>query len=371
MRVVVAPDKFKGSLTAAEAATAMRLGVLDVAPDAAVECVPVADGGEGTVDAFVTAGAVIREVTVHGPLGDPVRARLAVHGDVAVVEAAQACGLGLVERPGPLTALAADTIGVAELVLDAISAGALRVVVGIGGSASIDGGSGLARGLGALLLDAAGRPLPPGGGPLHRLDRIVTSGLVDLRGVRVAAACDVQAPLVAAALTYAAQKGAGPDEITLLEKGLSRWAEVVERDVGRSIASIPGGGAAGGLAAGAVAFLDAEIVSGVDVVLDLLGFRQAVVGADLVLTGEGSFDAQSLDGKAPVGVARLAREAGAPTWVIAGRAAVDEQQLAAAGVSGCLTLTDIAAPQQAISDAARLLRRRTADAVRMWQGAPG
>ena len=149
MRVVVAPDKFKGSLTAAEAATAMRLGVLDVAPDAAVECVPVADGGEGTVDAFVTAGAVIREVAVHGPLGDPVRARLAVRGDVAVVEAAQACGLGLVKRPSPRTALAADTFGVAELVLDAVSAGARRVVVGLGGSASSDGGAGLARGLGA------------------------------------------------------------------------------------------------------------------------------------------------------------------------------------------------------------------------------
>ena len=198
----------------------------------------------------------------------------------------------------------------------------------------------------------------------------MTSELADLRGVRVVAACDVQAPLLGAARTYAAQKGAGPDEITLLEKGLSRWAEIVERDVGRSIAGIPGGGAAGGLAAGTVAFLDAEIVSGVDVVLDLLGFRQAVVGADLVLTGEGSFDAQSLDGKAPVGVARMARDAGVPTWVIAGRAAVDEKRVADAGISGCLTLTDIASPEQAISDAAPLLRRRTADAVRIWQGAP-
>ncbi len=371
-RVLVSPDKFKGSLSASEAAAAMRLGVLDVLPGAVVESVPVADGGEGTVDAFVTAGALAREVTVSGPLGDPVRARFAVRGEVAVVEAAQACGLGLIEHPGPGTALAADTLGVAQLVLDAVSAGAVQVVVGLGGSASTDGGSGLARGLGVKLLDAGGELLAPGGGSLAQLDHIDTSGRVPLRGVRVAAACDVQAPLVGehgAARTYAAQKGAGPDEITLLEKGLCRWAELVERDIGRPIADIPGGGAAGGLAAGAVAFLGAEIVSGVDIVLDLLGFAQAVAGADLVITGEGSFDAQSLDGKAPIGVARVARRAGVPVWVIAGRAAVEQRDLDAAGLAGALALTDIADAAEAMRDAGLLLRRRTADAVRRWQSA--
>jgi glycerate kinase len=369
VRVVVAPDKFKGSLSAVDAATAMRLGVLDVLPDAEVECLPVADGGEGTVEAFVMAGAAAREVTVRGPLGDSVRASLAVRGDVAIIEAAQACGLGLVDHPGPDTALAADTIGVADLVLDAAAAGAVQVVIGLGGSASTDGGSGLARGLGVIMSDAAGRPLPPGGGSLVRLDRIDTSSLI-ARGLRVVAASDVQAPLVGergAARTYAAQKGAGPDEIALLEKGLLRWAELVDRDVGRSIAGLPGGGAAGGLAAGAVAFLDAEIVSGVDVVLDLLGFADAVAGADLVLTGEGSFDSQSLDGKAPVGVARRAGVADVPTWVIGGRAAVTRSELDSAGIAGCLALTDVAAPALAISGAASLLRRRTADAVQMWR----
>ncbi len=371
-RVLVSPDKFKGSLSAGEAAAAMRLGVLDVLPDAVVESIPVADGGEGTVDAFITAGAMAREVTVSGPLGDPARARLAVRGEVAVVEAAQACGLGLIDRPGPGTALAADTLGVGQLVLDAVSAGAVQVVVGLGGSASTDGGSGLARGLGVRLLDAGGQLLAPGGGSLAQLDHIDPSGRVELRGVRVAAACDVQAPLVGehgAARTYAAQKGAGPDEITLLEKGLCRWAELVEREIGRPIADIAGGGAAGGLAAGAVAFLDAEIVSGVDIVLDLLGFAQAAAGADLVITGEGSFDAQSLDGKAPIGVARMARRAGVPVWVIAGRAAVEQRDLDAGGFAGALALTDIAGAAEAMRDAGPLLRRRTSDAVRRWQSA--
>ena len=359
LRVVVAPDKFKGTLTAGEAAAAMRLGVLDVLPAAAVECVPVADGGEGTVDAFVAAGASPHGLTVSGPLGDPVQAWFAVRDEVAVVESAQACGLALVGAPGPRSALAADTYGVAQLVLGAVAAGAKRVVVGVGGSASTDGGSGLARGLGAELLDAAGRPLPRGGGSLTALDRIDVTGLRDAGPVAVA--CDVRAPLADAARTYAAQKGAGPDEIALLAAGLRRWAEVVSRDVGRSIGDMAGGGAAGGLAAGLVAFCDAEIVSGVDVVLDLLDFRATVAGADLVLTGEGSFDAQSLDGKAPIGVAR--RAAGVPTWVISGRADV----AGAAGVAGVLALTDIATPDEARRDAAALLRRRTADAVRRWR----
>jgi glycerate 2-kinase len=359
LRVVVAPDKFKGTLTAGEAAAAMRLGVLDVLPSAIVECVPVADGGEGTVDAFVTAGASPHSLTVSGPLGDPVRARFAIRDEVAVLESAQACGLALVAAPDPETALAADTRGVPELMLGAVAAGAKQIVVGVGGSASTDGGSGLARGLGAELLDATGRPLPPGGGSLTALDRIDVSGLRNAGPVLVAS--DVRVPLADAARTYAAQKGAGPDEIALLAAGLQRWAEIVERDVGRSIGDIAGGGAAGGLAAGLVAFCDAEIVSGVDVVLDLLDFRATVAGADLVLTGEGSFDAQSLDGKAPIGVAR--RAGGVPTWVVSGRADVE----GAAGVAGVLALTDIATPDEAVRDAAALLRRRAADAVRRWQ----
>ena len=359
--MVVAPDKFKGTLTAGQAAAAMRLGVLDVLPSAVVTCVPVADGGEGTIDAFVTAGAERRELTVSGPLSEPVRAWFGVRDEIAVVESAQACGLGLVRAPSPRTALAADTYGVAQLVLGAAAAGAKQLVVGVGGSASTDGGSGLARGLGAQLVDAAGRSLRRGGGPLASLDRIDTSALVRLGDVHVVVACDVRAPLADAARTYAAQKGAGPDEIALLAEALRRWAEVVERDVGRAIDTVPGGGAAGGLAAGLVAFLDAEIVSGADVVLDLLDFRTTVAGADLVLTGEGSFDAQSLEGKAPLGVARLAGDV--PTWVVSGRATVDR----APGVAGVLALTDIATPDDAVRHAAALLRRRTADAVRRWR----
>ncbi|HEY3714293.1 MAG TPA: glycerate kinase [Jatrophihabitantaceae bacterium] len=367
MRVIVAPDKFKGSLTAPQAADAMRLGVLDADPTAQVSCVPVADGGEGTVDAYVSAGATPHECTVTGPLGDPVSARFAIRDGIAVVETAQACGLALVEHPGPRTALAADTGGVAQLVLAAVAAGARRVVLGLGGSASTDGGSGLARGLGALLLDGGGRPLPPGGGALVDLDRIDPSGPARL-DVEVQAACDVTAPLLDAAQVFAAQKGAGPDEIARLAAGLRRWAHVVERDVGPQIADVAGGGAAGGLGAGAIAFLDATVVSGVDVVLDLLEFADAVRDADLVITGEGSFDPQSLTGKAPMGVARAARPT--PVWLIAGRATATAPELA-----GILALTDIADARTAIRDAAPLLRRRAADAVnefsRGWRGTAG
>lgn len=349
MRVLVAPDKFKGSLTAADAADAMRLGVLDVAPDADVVTMPVADGGEGTVDAFVAAGATQHEVEVAGPLGDPVPARFAVLDGTAIVEAAQACGLALVPEPSAATALAADTEGVAQLMLAAASH-ADRIVLGIGGSASTDGGSGLARGLGARLLDAAGAELPPGGGALAELARLDSSALIR-PSVDVQLACDVTAGLLDAAYMFAPQKGAGPDEVERLAAGLRCWAEVA------GVPDVTGSGAAGGLGGGAIAFLGATVVSGVDVVLDRLGFAAAVRGADVVLTGEGSFDEQSLTGKAPIGVARAA--AGVPTWLIAGRATASAPELA-----GVLALTEIAEPDEAMANAAALVRRRAADAVR-------
>jgi glycerate kinase len=349
MRVLIAPDKFKGSLTAPAAAAAMRLGVLDVVPDADVVTMPVADGGEGTVDAFVAAGATPHEVVVAGPLGDPVSARFAVLDDTAVVEAAQACGLALVSQPSAATALAADTVGVAQLV-QAAARHVDRVVLGIGGSASTDGGTGLARGLGARLLDSAGAELPPGGGALAELARLDLSGLAR-PPVDVQLACDVTAGLLDAAYLFAAQKGAGPDDIERLAAGLRRWAEVAD------LPDVPGSGAAGGLGAGAIAFLDATVVSGVDVVLERLGFAAAVRDADLVLTGEGSFDEQSLTGKAPIGVARAA--AGVATWLIAGRATVTAPE-----VAGVLALTDLADPATAMRDAGALVRRRAAEAVR-------
>jgi glycerate kinase len=356
VKVLVAPDKFKGSLTATQAAEAMRLGVLDAVPDAAVTALPIADGGEGTVDAFVCAGATPHDLDVAGPLGDPAHARFAVRGDTAIVEAAQACGLALVPAPSPATALAADTRGVAQLVRAAAATGAERLVLGVGGSASTDGGSGLARGLGARLLDAHGHDLPPGGGALADLAGTDTSALrPPLLDVQLA--CDVTATLLDAAYVFAPQKGAGPKEVARLAAGLRRWAAVV------GLPDVPGSGAAGGLGAGAIAFLNATVVSGVDVVLELLGFSAAVRGADLVLTGEGSFDAQSLSGKAPIGVARAAGPA--PTYLIAGRASVPAPQF-----RQILALTDIADPDTAVRDAARLLRRRAADAVRAATLAP-
>jgi glycerate 2-kinase len=350
VKVLVAPDKFKGSLTATEAAEAMRLGVLDAAPHAGVMTLPIADGGEGTVDAFVSAGARPHVRSVTSPLDDPVRARFAVRGGTAVVEAAQACGLALVATPGPATALAADTRGVAELVQAAADTGVQRLVLGLGGSASTDGGSGLARGLGARLLDADDRDLPPGGGALLDLARVDMSAMTAPE-LDVQLACDVLAPLLDAAEVFAPQKGAGPEEVARLAAGLRRWAEVA------GVPDVAGSGAAGGLGAGAIAFLEATVVSGVDVVLELVGFADAVRDADLVLTGEGSFDAQSLAGKAPIGVARAA--GATPTYLIAGRATAQAPEF-----RQIRALTDIADPDTAVRDAAQLLRRRTADVVR-------
>ncbi|MEV0584735.1 glycerate kinase [Nonomuraea sp. NPDC050310] len=368
--VLVAPDKFKGSLTAAEVAghVAAGLGVR------AVE-LPVADGGDGTVDAVVACGFERIGVEVAGPLGEPVPAAYARRGDTAVIELAEASGLR--RLTGELAPLTASSHGTGELIAHALRSGARRIVLGLGGSASTDGGAGMVTALGARLLDADGRELAPGGAALRELARIDLSGFADLSGVEVVVASDVDNPLLGphgAAAVYGPQKGAGPGEVRLLDAALARLAAVATHTHGlvgavehdgtprpMGVAGAPGAGAAGGVGFAALAFLGAEIRPGIDFLLDLLGFGEHLRDARLVITGEGSLDEQSLRGKAPVGVAQAATKAGVPVVAVCGRRSLDDADLRAAGFEAAYALTDLEPdPARCMAGAGPLLERLAA-----------
>lgn len=320
MRVLVSPTAFKGSFGAREAAEAMARGVREARPDADVRTLPLSDGGPGLLDALRAAeGGELERVEVSGPMGSPVSGRvLWPAGREAVVESADACGLHLVPEDGD--PLRADTRGVGELVRHALAGGAEHVVVGLGGSASSDGGTGLGRVFGFRFLDEEGRPLPPGGGPLRRLGRIAPG----LRpAARVTALADVLNPLTGmrgAAREYGPQKGATAEEVELLVEGLERLAERLARDLSAEVAEFPGTGAAGGLGAGCAAFLGARIVAGSEWVMERAGFEGALPGAGLVVTGEGAYDATSAAGKITGRVLERCRAAGTPALLVCGRA---------------------------------------------------
>jgi glycerate kinase len=374
MRVIVAPDKFEGSLTAGQAARAIRAGLLRARPDAEVVGLPVGDGGAGTLEALVAAGFERVPVPASGPTGEPVAAAIAVQGDRSFVEMAEASGLK--RLPGGRRApLEATTYGTGELLRAALDRGVREVVLGIGGSATTDGGAGMAAALGARFLDQAGAELPPGGAALLRLARVDTAGLDPrLRHVVVTVAADVDNPLVGpqgAAHVFGPQKGAGPDDVLLLDSALRRYARVLAADLGVDVADIPGAGAAGGLGAGAIAFLGARLRSGIELVLDLVGFHEAVATADLVVTGEGKLDGQSLRGKAPVGVARAATAHGVPVVALAGVVEVADRELRAAGFEEALALTDLEPdPARSIAEAAPLLERLAERVGRAWASLP-
>ena len=374
MRVVVAPGRFEGSLSAGQAAAAIAAGLRRARPDAEVVRLPLGDGGAGTLEALLAAGFGRVPVTATGPTGEPVAAAIAVDGPRAFVEMAEAAGL---ERlPGGVRApLAATTYGTGELVAAALDHGAREVVLGIGGSATTDGGAGMAAALGARLLDRAGGDLPPGGAALLRLARIDTSGLDPrLGGVRVMVACDVDNPLVGpegAAHVYSPQKGAGPDDVLLLDSALRRYARVLADDLGLDLAGTAGAGAGGGLGAGAVAFLGAELRPGIELVLELVGFDQAVAGADLVVTGEGKLDAQSLRGKTPVGVARAAGAHGVPVVALAGAVEVADRELRAAGFEEAHALLGLEPDRRrSMAEAAPLLERLAERVGLAWASLP-
>jgi glycerate kinase len=361
MKIVVAPDKFKGSLPATKVAAAIAAGLHAGRPGAEVVTIPVADGGEGTVDAAVAAGYERVPVTAAGPAGDPVRASYARRGEVAVVELAGVCGLARLPggRPAPLSA---SSFGAGEVLRAALEAGARRIILGVGGSASTDGGAGLLQALGARVLDTSGEPVRPGGAGLREVAALDLTGLHRaLYPADIILAADVDNPLTGpdgAAEVYGPQKGASPAEVAALDAGLRRWAAVVAAAVGRDWSGTPGAGAAGGVGFAALAVLGATRRPGIELVLDLAGFETALDGADLVITGEGSLDAQSLAGKTPVGVARAAARRGIAVVAVAGRSTLREAELAAAGIAAVYPLTDLEPDlERCRAEADRLLRR--------------
>jgi glycerate kinase len=368
--VVIAPDKFKGSLTAPEAAAHVAAGLRRVHPDARLMPLPVADGGDGTVDAAVAAGFDRVRAVVSGPTGERVTASYAVRGEVAVIELAEASGLRHLPG-GRLEPLTASSTGTGELIGAAVRAGARRIVLGLGGSACTDGGAGMAAALGARLLGPDGRELPSGGAALRELDAIDAAGLADrLRDVTVVVASDVDSPLLGedgAARVYGPQKGAGPDDVRVLEEGLARLDAVVRRDLGVEAADRPGAGAAGGTGFGAMAFLSARIEPGITYLLDLLGFTEHLEGARLVITGEGSLDRQTLRGKAPAGVARAAARKGVPVVAVSGRSGLTGEELRQAGFAGAYALTDLEPdPARCMDQAGPLLERLAEEIGRAW-----
>jgi glycerate 2-kinase len=324
MRVLIAPQEFKGSLSADEAAAAIAKGIRLAKPDWQCDVLPMSDGGPGLLDAMGHAvRADSHAAVVRDPLGNRVLARYIWLGGTndVVVEAAQANGLWRL-LPDRLDALNASTEGVGDLVRDAASLAPRRIIVGVGGSATTDGGSGMARALGARLADANGREIAPGGSALSKLATIRWLRPSAFDEIDIAVATDVTNPLLGpngAAAVYGPQKGASPEQVAMLEAGLANFARVVERDLGVDIHAIAGGGAAGGLAAGLVAFLGARVVSGFDVVAELTRLPQRLAAADIVITGEGRFDSQSLQGKVTGRIANLAKAAGKRVVVFVGR----------------------------------------------------
>ncbi|MET8642409.1 glycerate kinase [Streptomyces sp. NPDC057746] len=362
-RVLVAADKFKGSLTAVQVAERVTAGLRRVVPDLDVESLPVADGGDGTVDAAVAAGFERREVRVAGPLGHEVTAAFALRGDTAVVEMAEASGLQRLPD-GVLAPLTASTYGSGELLRAALDAGARTIVFGVGGSATTDGGAGMLSALGARFLDEAGDPVPPGGGGLAELARADLSGLDPrLPSVELVLASDVDNPLTGptgAPAVYGPQKGASPDDVTALDAALAHYAKVLEESIGTRAAehaASPGAGAAGGIGYGALV-LGARFRPGIEVMLDVLGFGPALERVSLVITGEGSLDMQTLHGKAPAGVAAAARAAGKEVVAVCGRLALPPEALGRAGIRRAYPLTELEPDvAKCIADAGPILER--------------
>ncbi|MFD8209451.1 glycerate kinase [Streptomyces sp. NPDC059695] len=368
--VLVAADKFKGSLTAVQVAERVTAGLRRVVPGLTVETLPVADGGDGTVAAAVAAGFERREVRVTGPLGEPVTAAYALRGTTAVVEMAEASGLQLLP-PGVFAPLTATTYGSGELLRAALDAGATTLVFGVGGSATTDGGSGMLAALGARFLDAAGEPVGPGGAPLADLATADLSGL-DPRfaSVDLILASDVDNPLTGpkgAPAVYGPQKGATPDDVRTLDAALAHFATVLEKAVGPRAAEAavaPGAGGAGGIGYGAL-ILGASFRPGIELMLEVLGFAPALERATLVITGEGSLDEQTLHGKAPAGVAAAARAAGKEVVAVCGRLALPAEALGAAGIRRAYALADLEPdPATSMANAGPLLEEAAANLAR-------
>lgn len=345
MKILIAPQAFKGSISAVDAAAAMREGVLRVLPDAEVSAVAVADGGDGTLETLVEgSGGEIHHIEVTGPLGERRTAEWGAMGDgaTAVIEMARTSGLALVpdEKRNPLVT---TTFGLGEAIIHAIDAGYRRFIIGIGGSATNDAGAGMAQALGVRLLDSGGRDLEFGGAALSKLNNIDMSGLNDtVHSCEFLVACDVNNPLTGptgASAIYGPQKGATPEMIESLDAALLHFAEVVRRDIGVEINDVPGSGAAGGLGGGMIAFANGELRAGVDIVLDTVRLDDYLTGCNLVITGEGSMDHSTIYNKAPVGVAERAKRLGIPVVGISGSLGAGFQDVHEHGIDALASIT--------------------------------
>lgn len=373
MKIIIVPDSFKDSLSAEGVAQAIAAGLAQVWPDAQLVQCPMADGGEGTVDAVLAAcNGELRRQPVSGPLGGTVEARWGWLADshTAIIEMAEASGLQRV-APGKRDACSSTTYGTGELVRAALDAGAQRIILAIGGSATNDGGAGAMQALGVQLFDSRNQILPPGGLALARLAHISLEQLDPrLAQVRFEIAADVNNPLCGpqgASAIFGPQKGATPEHVQQLDAALSHFADHCAKVLPKDVRDEPGSGAAGGLGFAAKAFLGAQFRAGVEVVAELVGLDAAVRGADLVLTGEGRFDAQTLRGKTPFGVARIAQRHNVPVIVIVGTLGDGYEQMYAHGVDAAFALpSGPMSLEQACSEAPRLLREGAADIARVW-----
>jgi len=379
MKVIVATDSLKESLSAARAAEAVARGLHRAMPAVDAVCIPIADGGEGTTEALVEAtGGEYRHAQVTGPIGRPVRATWGICGDgrTAVIEMAQASGLELL-KPDERNPMLTSTRGTGELIRCALDAGVERIIVGIGGSATVDGGMGMASALGVRFMDSAGRPLEDcRGGRLADIADVDVSGLDPrVASVRVVVASDVVNPLSGphgAARVYGPQKGATPEQVEELERGLANLADVIRRRLGKAVADLPGAGAAGGLGAGLVAFLGAELRSGVGTVIEAVRLREKMAGADLAITAEGRLDGQSAFGKATAGVIATARRLGVPVVALAGSLGTGYEELYGQGLCAAMPIVDGPMDMsEAMGRAAELLERAAESLMRLWLAARG
>ncbi len=368
-RVLLAPDKFKGSLAAVEVAVHLIEGIRSVAPGTDVRWVPLADGGDGTVAAVVAAGFTDVPVIASGPMGMPEPASYAERDGTAVIELATVCGMQRLPE-GRLEPMTASSFGLGEVVREAVGRGARRVVLGIGGSASTDGGAGFLQALGASVRDGHGTEVGRGGGALHSAATLDLAGArATMDGVELVIASDVDNPLLGprgAAAVYGPQKGADALDVAELEAALANWAAVAATATGRDDSAVPGSGAAGGVGFGALT-VGGSIRSGVALLLELVGFDAMLAEADLVVTGEGSLDEQTLSGKTPVGVAAAAARHGVPVVVVAGSSTLTREQMASAGFDDAYLLTDLVdEPQQAMHRAGELVHQQAAALARRW-----
>ncbi|MDW5500580.1 glycerate kinase [Pseudomonas lundensis] len=377
-KVVIAPDSFKESLSALEVAEAIERGFRQIYPQAQYVKLPMADGGEGTVDSMVAAtGGEIVRVEVTGPLGQPVQAFYGVlgEGETAVIEMAAASGLHLAPN-GQRDPRITTSYGTGELILAALERGVKAIILGIGGSATNDGGAGMMQALGARLLDDQQQPLPPGGAALARLAQIDLSGVDPrLQQVSVTAACDVDNPLcgpLGASAVFGPQKGATPEMVTQLDAALNHFGRLLEQATGREVLNAPGAGAAGGMGAALLGMLNARLRPGIEIVIETLRLEEALRDADLVITGEGRLDSQSIHGKTPIGVARVAKRYGLPVIGIAGSLSKDYQVVHRHGIDAAFSVLDrIGTLEEALTEAADNLEVTARNVAAVWRLAQG